>query len=135
MDETQARFNGYAVVEIMGHQQTAGWVTTEYFGGVAMLHVLMPGEEGQEQAVDRDLWTGRETIGPGSTYKINRHAVDEWIGAQSIYRLRPCTEGIARDRQPSSIEVISRAARPVLAAVREGGDDFELEEESESEEE
>jgi hypothetical protein len=42
IDQQQAKFEGYALVEIMGHQRVAGFVTTEYFGNVAVFHVVMP---------------------------------------------------------------------------------------------
>lgn len=33
MSEEQSKFNGWAVVEIMGHNREIGFVTTEYFDG------------------------------------------------------------------------------------------------------
>jgi len=36
IDQQQAKFEGFALVEIVGHQRVAGFVTTEYFGNVAV---------------------------------------------------------------------------------------------------
>jgi hypothetical protein len=105
----QAHFTGYAVVEIMGHQHATGWVTTEYFGGVAMLHVILPGETGQEETLMERRWLEGEYLYPGSVIRTDRLAVDEWVGAGSIYRLRPCSEAAALSRQPRKIEILSRA--------------------------
>jgi hypothetical protein len=35
--QAQAKFEGWAVVEMMGHQKEIGFVTTEYFGGAVIL--------------------------------------------------------------------------------------------------
>jgi len=40
--EAQAKFEGWAVVEIMGHNREIGFVTTEYFGGPALFRVDQP---------------------------------------------------------------------------------------------
>ncbi len=41
MSEQQlAMFEGYAIVEIMGHQKVSGYVTTQYFGGTAVFRVV-----------------------------------------------------------------------------------------------
>ena len=38
----QAQFEGWAIVEIMGHQSAAGWVTTKAFGSVVMFQITQP---------------------------------------------------------------------------------------------
>src|SRR5262245_33624285 len=62
-------FEGWAVLELMGHRQRAGYVKdVEMFGG-KLLRIDVP-------------------VGEGIT---------EFYGCSSIYALRPCTEQIARD--------------------------------------
>lgn len=42
MEEQQAKFEGWAVVEIMGHQKEIGYVTTQYFGPAGLFRVDRP---------------------------------------------------------------------------------------------
>lgn len=65
-----ARFETWAVVEIMGHQRTAGFVTVEEIAGLAFLRIDTPGSNGSVHT--------------------------EYVGPRSIHRLRPCTEAVAR---------------------------------------
>ena len=85
MPEEQAKFEGWAIVEVMGHQTYAGHVTTEYYGGAAFFRVDVPAVP--ESAVTQY----------GSNYV--RAASPEYsklIGANSIYAITPSTEGAVR---------------------------------------
>ena len=67
--ETTA-YEGWALVELMGHRQRIGFVREiEMFGG-KLLRIDIPAEGGE---------------------------VTEFYGCTSIYALRPCSEAIARD--------------------------------------
>ena len=125
--DIKASFSGYAIVEIMGHQRVAGYVTTEYFGTVALFHVQLPAIEAVEQVLDEGIWTGRETLEKGSRIRIGREAVNQYVGAGSLYRLTTCSEAIALAEQPRSIEVLERAERKALVPVGPGFDDEDLE--------
>lgn len=51
-EQQLASFEGYAIVEIMGHQKAAGYVTTQYFGGTAVFRVVQPERDDE----DDDEW-------------------------------------------------------------------------------
>jgi hypothetical protein len=79
-------FEGWAVLELMGHRQRAGYVKdVEMFGG-KLLRIDIPVET--------------ETT------------VTEFYGCSSIYALRPCTEQIARDHVKRSYDD-PRPVRPL----------------------
>ena len=42
MPEEQAKFEGWAIVEVMGHQKYAGFVTTEAYGGAGSIYCITP---------------------------------------------------------------------------------------------
>ena len=71
MEEQRQGFKAWAVVEIMGHKQAAGWVTEEPIAGVNMLRIDIPEVGGH----------------PAQTV---------YHGGASIYGIHPCTEEIAR---------------------------------------
>lgn len=77
-------FEGWAVLELMGHRQRAGYVKdVEMFGG-KLLRIDIPVGEG----------------------------VTEFYGCSSIYALRPCTEEIAKEHVKRSYDD-PRPIRPV----------------------
>lgn len=65
-------YEGFAVVELMGHRRLAGYVREVSMFGTAMLRVDVPGDEPE-----------------------NAHAT-QYYGGGSIYALTPCSEEIAR---------------------------------------
>jgi hypothetical protein len=68
--ETKA-FESWAVVEVMGRNEYAGFVTTETIGGAAMLRVDVPAIKGRE-------------------------AFTKYLSAAAIYGISPCSEATAR---------------------------------------
>jgi len=76
----QSSFEGWAVVEVMGHQRYCGHVNTESFGGAVLFRVDVP-ELPEEQA---------------NGYKHEAvQGYTKLIGAGSIYCITPCTEEAA----------------------------------------
>ena len=68
---TEVVFEGWAIVELMGHRQRGGYVKdVEMFGG-KLLRIDIP--------VDHEK------------------TVTEFYGCSALYALRPCTEEIVRD--------------------------------------
>jgi hypothetical protein len=55
MDE-QSKFEGWAVVEIMGHNREIGFVITEYFGGPALFRIDQPAFPEREYELERPQW-------------------------------------------------------------------------------
>ena len=96
----------WAIVEIMGHHQSAGRIQEVTRFGAQLLRVDRPDKDGSFHT--------------------------EFYGGQAIYRLRPCTEEIARrhatenlydDRPVRPLDYRNPTATPALADHRE--DDFD----------
>lgn len=91
-------FESWAIVEVMGHRQFAGFVSEQAIGGASFVRVDVP-------AVDID---GEQLP-----------AFTKLLGAGSIYAISPCTEETARafaakSRQRSfSVYEAPRLAAPV----------------------
>lgn len=89
----EVAFEGWAILELMGHRQRGGYVQdVEMFGG-KMLRIDIPVE-------------------PNKT-------VTEFYGCSALYALRPCTEEIVRDHIKNSYGSDPRPVRPV--EYRENG--------------
>lgn len=104
MSEPQlASFEGYAIIEIMGHQRVAGYVTTQYFGSTAILRVVQQEVPPEEITLESDQWIDGERIYAGSRLKVSRPRAESYVAAASIYRMTPCTEHEANASQPRTI--------------------------------
>lgn len=66
-----SEFEGWAIVELMGHRQRPGYVREVELAGAKMLRIDIPAESGD---------------------------VTEYYGASAIYAIRPAQEEIVRDR-------------------------------------
>jgi hypothetical protein len=96
--EAQAKFEGYAVVEIMGHNREVGFVTTEYFGGPALFRIDQPPLPEREYTLERAQWFGETLAQPGTVVK--REAMPgktAYVGPSAVFRLTPCDEATARE--------------------------------------
>lgn len=102
MDEVaQSKFEGYAIVEMMGHRREIGFVTTENYGAASLFRIDTPGYEEREYVLERPTYlhteNGYRTLPEGT--KVKRPALPArsvLIGPASIYALNPCTEEAAR---------------------------------------
>ena len=97
MEQQQAHFEGWAVVEMMGHQREIGFVTTEYFGGAALFRVDTPEIAEREYELKRPDWIGSRHVPAGS--KVKRAAIpakSRFVAPGALYALTPCTEETAR---------------------------------------
>ena len=104
-------FEGWAIIELMGHNQEIGFVRTEYFGGPALFRVDQPSFEARDYVLERPQWVG-DIYGPaGST--VQREAIagkTVYVWPPAIFRITPCTEQTARQ----AIESLIRAPIKVL---------------------
>lgn len=75
MSKNGRPFASWAVVELMGHQQIAGYVTEEEIAGSALLRVDVPAVQ----------------LGD-----LERPEATKYFGASAIYAIHPCTEELAR---------------------------------------
>lgn len=117
MSEQQSKFEGWAIVEVMGHNTFQGFVTTESFGGTVLFRVDVP--EIPEQITE----AGKREAVPAFT---------KLIGAGSIYCITPCTEETAKAARLSGVyrpliqlDVVKGALPPVHDpfAFDDDGDD------------
>lgn len=70
-------FEGWAVLELMGHRTRPGFITEVEMAGTKMLRVDIP--------ISKDD-AGQDVV------------LTEYYGGQSVYSLRPCTEAVAREQ-------------------------------------
>lgn len=69
MDNDQAKFEGWAVVEVMGHQKHVGHVTTQVFGPACMFRVDHPELPEVEETLEAAEWVGQVYALPGSVVR------------------------------------------------------------------
>jgi hypothetical protein len=92
----QAKFEGWAVVEMMGHQREIGYVTTEYYGAAAMFRVDAPAIAEREFELKRPDYAGGKYVPAGT--KVKRLAIPaktRLVAPGSLYAITPCTEETA----------------------------------------
>ncbi len=96
-DQQQAKFDGWAIVEVFGHQRYAGYVTTEAFGQAVLFRVEVPPLEAHERISKHyEYAADGKNIPPGST--VLEDAVQGYsklFGAGAIYGITPCTQEAA----------------------------------------
>lgn len=95
MPET-ANFNGWARVEINGHNTHIGHVETQAFGGAVLFRIDRPEIPECEETLTRSEWVDSVRAPAGSVVKRGAiPAASVLVGAGSIYRIIPCTEEAA----------------------------------------
>lgn len=94
MSEVQSKFEGWAIVDVLGHQRFFGYVSTEYFGTATFFRVETP----KRPPVERVLAT-EEYVSPYGTCPAGARIVHEGkmgatrlIGADSIYMIAPTAQ-------------------------------------------
>lgn len=124
MSEDQATFNGWAKVEVMGHQSHTGYVTTEAYGQAVLFRIDQPEVPEVEETLTSTDWVGEQRCPPGTVVKrpkIDAHSV--LVGAQSIYRVIPCSEQAAmraiRDGQRRPLMLVSLPPEKALGAAQD----------------
>jgi hypothetical protein len=85
MIEQSNKFEGWAVVEMLGHKKLSGFVTEQPIAGAALLQVDVPET------------THRKHVGGFDGHVVEvKAAYSKLIGVGSIYCMTPCTEEVAR---------------------------------------
>lgn len=101
----QAAFEGWAIVEIFGHQKAIGFVTTEAYGSACLFRVDTPALPEREYTLRRPGYTASPedpssqnwTDAGAKVKRLASGASSQLLGPGSIYRLIPCTEEVARE--------------------------------------
>lgn len=128
MDETdvkQASFEGWAVVEMMGHRKEIGFVTTQAFGQAALFRVDTPELPEREYTLETPEYARHNGAGerwcPAGT-KVKRESSPArscLVAPSSLYAINPCTEQAAmaliergRSRPLIALELPEQSALP-----------------------
>jgi len=89
----RSTFEGWALVELFGHVQQYGYVTTLYFGNTPMFKVTDPGQGEREVTLLASTYVGHKYLYNGSViHKAERPAKERIIGISAIYSIQPMTE-------------------------------------------
>jgi hypothetical protein len=116
----QANFEGWAKIELLGHQQEIGFVKTEAYGQAVLFRVDTPDLPEREFTLTAPEWAEvdgvRQWCPAGCVVK--RAAVPprtRLVSPNALYAINPCTEAAARTAIERSIH------RPlILVTVPEG---------------
>ena len=95
--ETPATFEGWAIIELFGHQREVGFVTSVYFGTACLFRIDVPEMPARDFELKRPEYVNDEWIQAGA--KVRREAFparSRLVGPSAIYALNPCTEESAR---------------------------------------
>lgn len=119
--EEQAKFEGWAVVEIMGHQRYAGFVTTQAFGGAVLFRVDVPALPERERLTEYDDYFDGKYVPKGAAVKeLEKPAYTKLFGAASVYCITPCTEEAAmkalESMQSRALKLLALPEKPALDA-------------------
>lgn len=138
-ESSQANFNGWARVEILGHQSHIGYVRTEAYGQAVLFRVDTPELPEREYVLEEPEYVranGRDTWAPKGT-KVRREAtpgVSVLVGSGSIYRIVPCSEAAALKAIESNGRSPLKLVELPEARAIEGPSDSDSDEEADQDE-
>jgi hypothetical protein len=131
--DTQSSFEGWAILEIFGHQKYAGYVKTEYYGTACMFRCDVPPLPERERVTQSGCYvTSIEPNFPGGP-EVTRYApagstvkepatigYTKCFGVGAIYSMTPCDEAAAlravEELQPRALMLVSLPKEKALAA-------------------
>lgn len=112
MSETeikQASFEGWAIVEMMGHRREVGFVATQAFGQAVLFRVDIPELLERDYVLERPQYVDGQYCATGT--KVRRQASPArscLVAPSSLYAINPCSEAAAMKAIETSI------ARPLI---------------------
>jgi len=105
----QVNFEGWAIVEMMGHRKETGFVTTQAFGQAVLFQVDTPELPEREYVLESPQYADGRFCPIGT--KVRRSASPArscLVAPSSLYAINPCSEQAA-------LSVIERSmARPLI---------------------
>lgn len=122
MEVQQARFDGWAIVDVLGHQRYVGYVTTDAYGAAVLFRIDVPALEERERVTKAPGYIqGRGYCPAGTTVKEGAVAgYTKLIGAGSVYAITPCTKEAALEAleqsQPRPLMSVALPPERALAA-------------------
>jgi hypothetical protein len=109
-EQQQAKFDGWAIVDVLGHQRYVGYVMTEAYGAAVLFRIDVPALEERERVTKRPGYVGDRYCPVGTTVKEGAvEGYTKLIGAGSIYAITPCT----KDAALKAVEEMQ--ARPLMS--------------------
>ncbi len=131
-EQQQANFEGWAIVEMMGHQTEIGFVTTQAFGQAVMFRIDTPDLPEREFTLTSPAWVnvgeaGRSWTPDGA--KVKRAASparSRLVSPGALYAINPCTEQAARTAIEKHVErplILIEAPLKAMAAIAPPDDD------------
>ena len=129
-EEQQASFNGWAKVEVMGHQSHIGYVKTEAYGAAVLFRIDTPTLPEREYVLDEPSYVDGKWTGAGAkVLRAERPGCTVMVGAGSIYRIVPCSEAAALKAIDATQRGELKLIEPPPAKAISAGDSFGLEDE------
>jgi hypothetical protein len=117
-----AKFDGWALVEVFGHQRYAGYVTTEAYGQAVLFRVDVPALKERERTTRAGEYHNGEYCPPGTVVVEGPvQGYSKLFGAGAIYALTPCDEAAAlkavEATQSRPLLKVTLPERPALTAA------------------
>ena len=110
-EQQQASFNGWAKIEVMGHQTHIGYVRTEAYGGAVLFRVDVPALPERDYVLEKPEYVdGNWTPAGAKVHRSGTEGHTVMVGASSIYRMTPCSEAAA-------MKAIESHTRPELKLI------------------
>jgi hypothetical protein len=112
-EQQQSRFDGWAIVDVLGRQRYVGYVTTEAYGQAVLFRIDVPALEARERVTERPGYGSDGRYWPAGT-TVKEAAVEGYtklIGSGSIYAITPCT----KDAALAAVEQAQR--RPLMSVT------------------
>lgn len=121
-EQEQAKFEGWAILEIFGHQRYAGYVTTQVFGTASMFRLDVPALEERDRVTKRAGYCGDTYYPAGATVKEGATLpYSKLFGVGAIYAMTPCTKeaclSAVEEIQPRPLMPVSLPPEKALAAA------------------
>ena len=127
-EAAQSSFEGWAVVEMMGHRKEIGFVTTQAFGQAVLFRVDTPELQEREFELTRPEYVEATWMASGT--KVKRAAAPArscLVAPSSLYALNPCSEEAAREAIerafPRPLILVERPPQRAIAAQEEEEED------------
>lgn len=111
-DVQQSKFEGWAIVDVLGHQRYVGFVTTEAYGQAVLFRIDVPALEERERETKQPGYIGDRYVPAGTLVKEGAvPGYTKLIGSGSIYAITPCT-------QEAALKAVESSQRRPLMVVR-----------------
>jgi len=99
-------FEGFAVLELMGHRRLAGWVSEQEIAGHGMLRIDIP-NTGEDQ--EQREWASTHYYAPAALYSIIPCGKDEAYAIAESQMPQPISEWDVRSLLPDIKEQVRRS--------------------------